>query len=147
MTNVARVRWLSKFDMEPLLSAVLLGGMMTGIGLIIAGLVVGGLTRQAVLEYRIRAASIPRFLEVDLQRVGAPDFWQRFLIDLGFSIVLITPFLRLVVTWLYFAVVQRRWIYVVYTAMVLLLLGMDMFTDVEFFPVISRALHWYPFTS
>jgi len=147
MTNVARVRWLSKFDMEPLLSAVLIGGMVIGVSLIIAGLVIGGLTGPALLEYRIHAVSIPRFLEIDLQRVGAPDFWQRLLIDLGFSIILITPLLRLVVTWLYFMVTQRHRIYAVYTAIVLLLLGLDMFTDVEFFPIITRAFHWSSFPS
>ncbi len=143
MRNVARVRWLSRFDMEPLLSAVLISGMVIGMSLIIAGLVIGRLTGgPAALEYRIHAVSIFRFLEVDLRRIGAPDFWERVLIDLGFSIVLITPLLRLVVTWLYFVVIQRRWIYAIYTAIVLTLLGLDMFTDVEFFPVISRMFHW-----
>ena len=147
MKDVARVRWLSKFDMEPLLSTVLVGGMLISMSLIIAGLVVGGLTKQIFVEYRIQAVSIPRFLKADLHRIGSPDFWYRLLIDLGFSILLITPFVRLVVTWLYFTLIKRRWMYAICTAIVLLLLGLDIFTYVEFLPIISSVLHWYPFKS
>ncbi len=145
MRDVARVKWLSKFDMEPLLSAILMRGMFISAGLIIAGLVVGGLTGQVAVEYRIRAVSIPRFLEADLHRFGSPDFWYCFLVDLGLAVLLTIPFLRLVMTWFYFVSIKRHWIYVICTAIVLLLLGLDMFTDVEFFPMISSVLRWRPF--
>ena len=146
MKDVQRVRWLSRFDMEPLLSWVLIGGMLTSVISIMAGLAVGTFIEGGEAGYRIVAISIPRLIQADVGRFGSPDFWSRFLIDLGFSILLITPYLRLTVTWLYLALVKNRWRYALYTSVVLVLLGLVLFSDIVMSPGFSRVLPKKPFS-
>lgn len=145
MTRVARVKWLSGFDLEPLLSAVLSGGMLISVGLMITGLMVSRVIGPGDIVYQIHAISLPRLLQADLRRVGSQEFWGRFLIDLGFSVLLLTPYVRLVITWLYLAFVKSRWRYAAYTSVILVLLTLMMFSDVVLAPGIGGALRWYPF--
>jgi len=134
MKNVNRVRWLSRFDMEPLLSSILMAGMFVSVGLMTAGWMIARTAVRADPEYQIQAISIPRLIQADLHRFGSPDFWFRFLIDLGFSVLLVTPYARLVVTWLYLAFVKHQWRYAIYTSVVLVLLGAVLFSDVVLAP-------------
>lgn len=138
MKNLGRVRWLSKFDMEPLLSSILTAGMFISVGLMGAGWVIARTVARTDPGYRIQAISIPRLIQADLHRFGSTDFWFRFLIDLGFAILLITPYARLVATWLYLAFVKHRWRYAVYTSIVLVLLGMVLFSDIVLAPGLGQ---------
>ena len=144
MKNVNRIRWLSRFDMEPLLGFVLMTGMFLGMGLILAGFMVNRIFEKATVEYQIRAASIPRLILADLGRTSSADFRSHLLADFGFSILLITPYARLFVTWLYMVFVKRRWKSAIYTSIALVLLGIILFSDVV---VASDAGHrrWYLF--
>lgn len=145
MKNVARVKLLSRLDMEPLLSVVLRGGALLSVALLVAGLLAGRADRPAVSEYEIRAISIPRLLQTDLSRFGSNDFWHHFLVDLGFVTLMITPYARLILTWFYLVLVKKRWRYAAFTGVVLLLLAIVMFSDVVLSPGISGILQWYPF--
>ncbi len=138
MKNVGRVRWLSKFDMEPLLSSILMAGMFISVGLMAAGWVIARTVARTDPGYRIQAISIPRLIQADLHRFGSTDFWVRLLIDLGFSVLLITPYARLVATWLYLAFVKHRWRYAAYTGVVLVLLGVVLFSDIVTAPGLSK---------
>ena len=138
MKNVDRVRWLSKFDIEPLLSSILRTGMFISVGLMAAGWGIARTVARTDPGYRIQAISIPRLIQADLHRFGSADFWFRLLIDLGFSILLITPYARLVVTWLYLAFVKHRWRYAVYTSVVLVLLGVVLFSDIVMAPGLGK---------
>lgn len=129
MKNVARVRWLSRFDMEPLLSSILITGLSIGVVLMAAGWIVGRVTHMD-MDYGIRAISIPRLIQADLRRFSLPDFWPRLLIDLGYSFLLITPYVRLVATWSYLAFVKHRWRYAVYTGVLLVLFTLVLFSDI-----------------
>ena len=144
MRNIARVKWLSRLDMEPLLGAVLRGGALLSVIFITGGLLVGRATPGAV-EYEIHAISIPRLLQTDLSRFGSSDFWHHLLVDLGFVTLMITPYARLVLTWIYLVLVKKRWRYAAYTGVVLFLLAVVMFSDVVLSPGISGILQWYPF--
>ena len=149
MKNVARVKLLSRLDMEPLLSAVLRGGALLSAAFLVAGLLVGRAARPAdqpaVSEYEIHAISIPRLLQTDLSRFGSNTFWHHFLVDLGFVTLMITPYARLILTWFYLVLVKKQWRYAAFTGVVLLLLAIVMFSDVVLSPGISGILQWYPF--
>ena len=131
MKNVARVRWLSRFDMEPLLSMILLIGLFIGVVLMAAGWMIGRVTHTD-MDYGIQAISIPRLIQADLRHFSFRDFQPRLLIDLGYSFLLITPYARLVVTWSYLAFVKHRWRYAVYTGALLVLFTMVLFSDLIF---------------
>lgn len=145
MKNARWVKWLSRLDMEPLLSAVLRGGMLVSVGLMVAGWVAGRMLPSGNAPYEIRAISIPRLLQTDLSRAGSPDFWRTFLTDLGFVTLMITPYARLMLTGFYLVFVKRHWRYAVFTSISLFLLGVVMFSDVVLSPGISGILQWYPF--
>ncbi len=134
MKDVNRVRWLSKFDMEPLLGFILTAGMLISIGLMASSWAIAQLITRTNPGDKIRASSIPQLLQADLHRFGSPDFWVRFLADLGFSVLLITPYSRLVVTWLYLGFIKHRWRYAVYASIILVLLGIDLFSDFVLVP-------------
>ena len=144
MKNVARIRWLSRFDMEPLLGSVLTTGMLLSLILMGAGLLVGKIFEKAPMEHQIRAISIPRLIEADINRYGSSDFWSRFLVDLGFSVLLITPYARLFVTWLYLVFVKRRFKNAVYTSLALIFLAIILFSDVVLAPAVG-GMHQYLF--
>ena len=145
MKNVARVKLLSRLDMEPLLGAVLRGGALLSLLFMTVGLLAGRAAQPARTGYEIHAISIPRLLQLDLQRAGSPDFWHHFLIDLGFVTLMITPYARLILTWLYLILVKKRWRYAAYTGVVLLFLTAVLFSDIVLFPGIRGILRWYPF--
>ena len=145
MKNVQRVKWLSQLDMEPLLGAVLRVGMLLSVSLMAAAWVVARTVPSENISYEIHAISVLQLLQVDLNRMGSPDFWYRFLVDLGFSILMITPYARLMLTGLYLIFVKKHWRYAAYTSISLLLLGIVMFSDVVLSPGLSGFLQWYPF--
>lgn len=144
MKNVARIRWLSKFDMEPLLGSVLTTGMLLSLILMGAGLLVGKVFEKVPMEYQIQAISIPRLIEADIDRYGSSDFWSRLLVDLGFSVLLITPYARLFMTWLYLVFVKRRFKNAIYTSIALIFLGLVLFSDIVLAPS-ARGMHRYLF--
>ncbi len=143
MKNVARVKWLSRLDMEPLLSAILGGGMLFSIGLLLSGLLLHRASGTAEVEYGIHAISLPRLIQGDLRRFGSPDFLSHLMVDLGFAALLITPYARLAVTSLYLCLLKNRWKYVVYTGFTLFLLGVILFSDIVLSSGISGALRWH----
>ncbi len=130
MKNVAHIRWLSKFDMEPLLGSVLATGILLSVLLLAAGLWIGKFLEHVPLAYQIQAISIPRLIQSDLCRQAAPNFWSRLLVDLGFSVLLITPYVRLFVTWLYLVFVKRQFKNSIFTSIALIFLGLVLFSDI-----------------
>lgn len=144
MKNVARIRWLSRFDMEPLLGSVLTTGMLLSLILMGAGLLVGKVFEKAPMAYQIQAISVPQLIKSDFCRQRSPDFWSRLLVDLGFSILLITPYVRLFVTWLYLVFVKRQFKSAIYTSIALVFLGLILFSDIVAAPL-SNGLRRYLF--
>jgi uncharacterized membrane protein len=130
MKNVAYIRWLSKLDMEPLLGFVLIVGVSLSVTLVMAGFWIALFLEKVPAEYQIQAISIPRLLIFDLSRHGKPDFWSRLLMDSGFVVLLITPYARLFVTWLYLVFVKRQWKNVICTSLALIFLSVILFFDV-----------------
>ena len=143
MKNVARVKWLSRLDMEPLLSAILGGGMLLSVGLLSASLWLGHAS-GAILEYGIHAISLPRLIQGDLRCSGSPGFAPHVLIDLGFAALLISPYARLVVTFLYLCLIKNRWKYAVYTGLTLVLLGIILFSDIVLSSGLTGILRSHP---
>ncbi len=129
MKSVARIKWLSSFDMEPLISAILQNGMLLSAGLVAASLVIDKVGRQRqVAEHVIQAVSIPVLISADLHRFWSPDFWSRLLMDSGVAVLLITPYVQLCVTTLYFTLVESRWTYALYAGITLAVLTAILFT-------------------
>ena len=117
------VRWVSDFDMEPLVGAILRVGSFVGSGLVLLGLIwswratghlglVGPLTAETVLRFLlsgVRHAELLRTTPVGLIR-------------LGLAVLLLVPYVRVIVSAWYFEVVERQRLYALLSALTVLLL-------------------------
>lgn len=132
MKNIARIKWIASFDIEPLLSSILRIGTVLSMTLIIASLAVHQWGGEANENFgpNLQAKSIPAFIAIDLRQYGLPGFWTRFLLHLGVSGLLLTLYGRVLASLMYFAVIERSWKHAIFTAIVLVLLTLGLFTDV-----------------
>ena len=128
--NINRIKWLAGFDMEPLLSSIFLYGTILSVLLISSALVIhlrnGGMPINLGVSFHAR--SIPQLLINDLNRFERPHFWPQFLLHLGFSILLLTPYFRLVASMVYFGWIEKSWKHAAFTGFVLVLLMIGLFT-------------------
>ena len=130
MKKVARVRWISNFDMENLISSILQNGIALSIGLILAGLLFRWAEgSQASFQEFIQSVSIPTLLLADFHRLGSPGTWPSVLMHLGVIVLLVTPYVRVAASMIYFAAVERNWKQALLTGFVLIVLTITLFTD------------------
>ena len=129
MRNTARARWIAGFDIEPLMSAILRNGLLLSMGLIVAGLVVQSRAMGRLdFGYMLQAGSVPEMLQNDLQRVSASDFRSRLLLDMGVSALMITSYLRVLASMVYFAFVDCNRTNLLFTAIVFIILTIVLLT-------------------
>jgi uncharacterized membrane protein len=62
------------------------------------------------------------FLLTDIRQLGAPDLRPRVLVNLGIGVLLLTPYLRVLASLVYFAIIEHDRKYTVFTAFVLAVL-------------------------
>jgi uncharacterized membrane protein len=116
------------FDMEVLVGYILLIGVLTSMVFIVAGLVWHwARTGQLGIGYDISGMNFFEFVWRDVQLVAAVQFRPRLLVSLGIVALLLTPFVRVLASMIYFACVARNWKYTVFTAFVLSVLTYSLF--------------------
>lgn len=109
-------------DIEGMIGGLLLAGLLASIGCIAAGLVWHwAATGTLHVDQTLPATSLAAFLVADARTVASGHAGPRRLIDVGIGILLVTPYLRVLASMLYFLVVGNRK-YTVFTAIVLALL-------------------------
>ena len=113
---------------ESLIGYILLGGVTLSMTLVIGGLVwhwvVAG---QLQFEYAIGQMNLARFISSDLQKLFSTPVHPRDLINLGIAVLILTPYVRILASVLYFAFVARNWKYVLFTVFVLSVLTYSLF--------------------
>lgn len=129
MRNSTHAKWLAGFDMEDLVSSILRNGMLISMGLIGTGMVLWRLGRSHVsFGYNLQAKSVPELLFKDLRQIGSPEQWPTLLVHLGIAVLLLTPYLRVVASTIYFAWVEHRWKQALLTSFVLIVLTVILLT-------------------
>lgn len=129
MKNIVRLKWIAAFDMENLTGSLLRNGTLVSIGLILVSLGIGWNERaQGTLHLELKAENIPALILTDLQKMNLPGFWSQFLLHLGVSTLLLTPYLRVLASLVYFAGVDRSWKQVIFTGTVLIILTILLLT-------------------
>jgi uncharacterized membrane protein len=109
--------------MDTIVGTLLLGGVLTSLALIIAGLVWRGLsTGHSVLDQTLAGHDVVELLGADLRALGQGAVRPRLLISLGIVALLLTPYLRVLASMLFFAFVEHNWKYTAFTAFVLIVL-------------------------
>jgi uncharacterized membrane protein len=109
--------------MDTIVGTLLLGGVLTSLALIIAGLTWHWLTTgHSALEETLAGHDVVELLGADLRALAQGAVRPRLLISLGVVALLLTPYLRVLASMLYFALVEHNWKYTAFTAFVLIVL-------------------------
>jgi uncharacterized membrane protein len=109
--------------MDAIVGTLLLGGVLTSLALIIAGLTWHRLaTGHSALDETLAGHDVVELLGADLRALVQGAVRPRLLISLGIVALLLTPYLRVLASMLFFAFVEHNWKYTAFTAFVLLVL-------------------------
>ncbi len=114
--------------MDVLISYVLLGGVLTAVLFVVVGLAWHWLnTGQVGVDYRISGMNLFEFVVDDLRQVADAAVRPRLLVSIGIAALMLTPYLRVLASLLFFAFAEHNWKYVVFTGFVLSVLTYSLF--------------------
>jgi uncharacterized membrane protein len=104
---------------EVLVGRILRGGVALSVVLLSSGLVWHWLSTGIVsFDYRIEKMTFFEFLFADARDVAKGAMRPRLLISLGIATLLLTPYLRVVASFVYFGAVERDLKYTLFTGLV-----------------------------
>jgi uncharacterized membrane protein len=114
--------------MDMLVGYILLSGVLLSMALIVAGLVwryirTGGL----LFDYQLAGMNLFQFVVSEIQSALRGQLRPRLLVNMGIAVLMLTPYLRVVASVVYFSAVLRNWKYTVFTLFVLLVLTRSLF--------------------
>ena len=120
-----------RIDMDTIIGLTLQVGVTLSLALIGTGLVWHRLKWgmwQWPLAYELPATTVFGFLVTDVEQATGEPARPRMLVNLGIAALLLTPYVRVLMSMLYFAFVERNRKYAVFTAFVLAMLTYGLFT-------------------
>ena len=120
-----------RIDMDTIIGTTLQVGVILSLSLIATGLVWHRLrwgTWQWPLDYKLPATTVFGFLVTDVEQATGEPARPRVLVNLGIAVLMLTPYVRVLMSMLYFAFVERNAKYAVFTAFVLAMLTYGLFT-------------------
>jgi uncharacterized membrane protein len=116
------------FDMEVLVGSILLGGVLTSMALVAAGVIWRWIvTGHLGLDYSINGMNLFEFVLTDIRQVADDAVRPRLLVNLGIAALLLTPYMRVLASMLYFAFVEHNAKYSLFTGFVLSVLTYSLF--------------------
>ena len=114
-------------DMEFIVGWILLAGVLASVAFIAAGLVWRSSNAGSPrLDYQLSGSNLFEFCVDDIAQATRGAFRPRLLVNIGLALLMLTPFLRVLVSMIYFAV-ERNAKYTVFTGFVLALLTYSLF--------------------
>ena len=115
--------------MDAIVGGMLAGGVVTSLTLIIAGLVWHRLATGVATFYApLGGTDALRLLTGDLRLAAAGRLSPRPLVSLGIAILRFTPYLRVLASVVFFAIVEHDWKYTIFTGFVLAVLTYSLVT-------------------
>lgn len=110
-------------QIDRLIGLVLLSGVIASVVLMVAGLGWGWVRHGHLgVHYDIPRTNLLQFVLTDIRFVVAGELRPRLLVSLSIAMLLLTPYMRVVVSLVFFAVVERNWKYSAITGFVLVVL-------------------------
>jgi len=117
-----------QFEMDTLVGSILQGGILLSMGLIVAGLGWKWFrTGSLVMDYHIAGMNLFEFVASEIQLAVEGTVRPRLLVNLGIAVLMLTPFIRVAASVVYFMGVLRNWKYTLFTAVVLTVLTYSLF--------------------
>ena len=113
--------------MDVLVGYILLGGVLLSLALLAAGLFWKWLRTGGGLDYQIAGMNLFELAKDEFRRAARGDFRPRLLISAGITVLLLTPYLRVVASVFYFCFALKNWKYTLFTSIVLLVLTFSLF--------------------
>lgn len=118
----------NNFGMETLIGYILLAGVLLSATLIIAGLLWNLVaTGSFDVRYVIRGTNLTGFVASTVDSVVGGSTGPHTILNLGICVLLLTPFVRVLVSVFYFAIGERNWKFTVFTGVVLGILTYSLF--------------------
>ena len=115
-------------SMNTLVGYVLAGGVALSVLLIVAGLGWRWLgTGHPRVDYQLPQMNLFQFVAAETRELVAGKLRARLLVSLGIAALLLTPYLRVLVSLLYFVFVEHNWKYSLFTGFVLTVLTYSLF--------------------
>lgn len=116
------------FDMDTAVGSILLVGILLSVAFIVSGLVwhlaeMGHLQ----LEYSISGKNLFQFVLAEASQLFSGSVHPRVAVSSGIAVLMLTPYVRVVFSTLYFAFVEHDWKYAAFTGFVLSVLTYSLF--------------------
>ncbi len=116
------------FDMETMVGYLLAGGVILSMAFIAAGLLWNWVrTGSLSLTYDIQGMNFFQFVLIDVRTVVDTGLGPHRLVNLGIATLMLTPFVRVLASMLYFLLAARNWKYGVFTLFVFSVLTYSLF--------------------
>ena len=118
----------SRVDIEMLVGLILLVGLLASVALILSGLVWNWrATGNLRLDYSMGGMNLFRFTLNELRLLTRGTVSPRMVISLGITVLLLTPYVRVLASMLYFAIAEHDIKYSCFTGFVLVILSYSLF--------------------
>jgi uncharacterized membrane protein len=124
----ADARTTRQLGMDTLVGWILLDGVLLSLGLLVIGMCwrwerAGTLS----LDYQLAGMNLFEFVLTEVRMATHGELRPRLMINLGIAVLMLTPYLRVVVSLAYFLVALKNWKYASFTAVVLVILTYSLF--------------------
>jgi len=117
-----------KAEMDAVIGFVLLGGVVLSVVLVVAGLAWRWIaTGHLGVEYTISKTNLFEFVVAGVRQTASGEMRPRLLVSLGIAALMLTPYMRVLASLLFFALVEHNWKYVAFTGFVLAVLTYSLF--------------------
>jgi uncharacterized membrane protein len=117
-----------QFDMDEVVGYVLLTGVLLSLVLVAAGLAWKWFaTGSLALDYQISGMNLFEFVVDEIRTALHGPVRPRLLVNFGIVVLMLTPFLRVLASVVYFAAFLKNWKYTIFTTFVLVVLTYSLF--------------------
>ena len=112
-----------ELDMDLLVGYILLIGVLLSLALVLAALIWKWIVSRTVeFDYQLSGMNFIELTVNELRLAASGALRPRLLLTLGILMLMLTPFLRVLASMVYFLVGLRNWKYTLFTAFVLVTL-------------------------
>jgi len=126
--HAMKTRTAAHLAMEILIGYILLVGVLLSTVLLIIGLTWHwAQTGHLRFEYPIVGMNLFEFISLDVRQIASGSFRPKLIVNLGIAVVMFTPYVRVLASMLYFALVERNRKYTLFTGFVLTALTYSLF--------------------
>jgi uncharacterized membrane protein len=117
-----------EFDMDALVGYILLIGVLLSLVLVIAALLwKWSETGGVAFHYKLTGMNLFQLVLDETRLAARGALRPRLLLSLGIAVLMLTPFIRVLASMVYFMAALKNWKYSVFTAVVLLTLTYSLF--------------------